>query len=65
VFQAQAVADKLPTSPAPFPWKSPALISVPASFLVGIIVSLMKPEPDAAAMFDEEKLRTYAGIGAE
>ncbi len=65
VFQAQAVADKLPTSAAPFPWKSPALISMPAAFIVGIIVSLLKPEPAAALKFDEEKLRTYAGIGAE
>ncbi|MDF2439145.1 MAG: cation/acetate symporter [Abditibacteriota bacterium] len=61
----QAGVDKAQISPAPFPWKSPALISVPASFIVGIIVSLMKPEPEAAAMFDAEKLRTYAGIGAE
>jgi cation/acetate symporter len=61
----QAGVDKAQVSPAPFPWKSPALISMPASFLVGIIVSLLKPEPEAAAKFEDEKLRTYAGIGAE
>jgi cation/acetate symporter len=61
----QAGADKATISPAPFPWKSPALISMPAAFLAGIIVSLMKPEPESAAMFEREKLRTYAGLGAE
>jgi len=53
------------TSTPPFPMKSPALISMPASFIVCIIVSLLKPEPEAAAKFDDEKLRTFAGIGAE
>jgi cation/acetate symporter len=52
-------------SAPPFPMKSPALISLPASFIVCILVSLLKPEPEAAAKFDDEKLRTYAGIGAE
>jgi cation/acetate symporter len=61
----QAGVDKAQISPAPFPWKSPALISMPASFIVGILVSLLKPEPQAAFMFEDEKLRTYAGIGAE
>jgi cation/acetate symporter len=53
------------TSTPPFPMKSPALISMPASFIVCILVSLLKPEPEAAARFDDEKLRTFAGIGAE
>ncbi len=35
------------------------------SFLVGIVVSLMAAEPSAAARFEDEKLRTYLGIGAE
>ncbi len=53
------------TSAPPFPMKSPAIFSMPAAFLVGIIVSLLKPEPEAAEKFDDELLRTYAGIGAE
>ena len=52
-------------SAPPFPMKSPAIFSMPAAFLVGIIVSLLKPEPEAAEKFDAELLRTYAGIGAE
>lgn len=52
-------------SAPPFPMKSPAIFSMPAAFLVGIIVSLVKPEREAAEKFDSELLRTYAGIGAE
>jgi cation/acetate symporter len=65
VFQAAAKKAGEPLNPAPFPWKNPALISMTASFLVGIIVSLMKPEPEAEAKFESEKLRTYIGVGAE
>lgn len=48
-----------------FPWRNPALISLTASFAVGITVSLLEKEESAARMFEEEKLRTYLGIGAE
>jgi cation/acetate symporter len=48
-----------------FPLKNPALISLTGSFAAGIIVSLLEKEPAAAAKFEEEKLRTYLGIGAE
>lgn len=48
-----------------FPLKNPALFSMSASFLVGIVVSLFTREPDAADKFEDEKLRTYLGIGAE
>jgi len=36
-----------------------------AAFLAGIVASLLTREPDAEAMFDDEKLRTYLGVGAE
>jgi cation/acetate symporter len=48
-----------------FPLRNPAIVSMTISFLVGIVVSLMAKEPSAAAMFEDEKLRTYLGIGAE
>jgi cation/acetate symporter len=48
-----------------FPLKNPALVSMSAAFLVGIVVSLASPEPEAAAKFESEKLRTYLGVGAE
>jgi cation/acetate symporter len=52
-------------NPAPFPMKNPALISITAAFLVGILVSLFKREESAEEMFEAEKVRTYVGIGAE
>ncbi|MCE5312707.1 MAG: sodium/solute symporter [Nitrospiraceae bacterium] len=48
-----------------FPLKNPAIISMLAAFLVGILVSLMRPEKSAEQKFEDEKLRTYVGIGAE
>lgn len=71
VFQAAAVkANTLKEgsaaiSPAPFPMKSPALFSMPLAFIVGIVVSLIKPAPEEAEKFESEMARTYAGIGAE
>ncbi|MDR3684933.1 MAG: hypothetical protein P4L11_14490 [Geothrix sp.] len=58
----QAVAQ---VSKAPFPMKSPAIISMSAAFLVGILVSLFKREESAEEMFESEKVRTYVGVGAE
>jgi Na+(H+)/acetate symporter ActP len=48
-----------------FPLRNPAIVSMPLSFLCGIVASLQTREPAAAASFDDEKLRTYLGIGAE
>jgi cation/acetate symporter len=57
--------DLLHNPAAIFPLRNPAIISMPAGFLAGILASLLAREPDAEAMFDDEKLRTYLGIGAE
>jgi cation/acetate symporter len=48
-----------------FPMKNPAIWSMTLAFAVGIVVSLLTPEPEAQAKFEEEKLRTYLGVGAE
>jgi cation/acetate symporter len=48
-----------------FPLKNPALISFPAAFLTGIIISLWRPNKQAQQKFEEEKLRTYLGLGSE
>jgi cation/acetate symporter len=48
-----------------FPLKNPAIVSMTAAFLVGIVVSLLGREPSAEAKFEDEKLRTYLAIGAE
>lgn len=46
-------------------YKSPGLFSIGAAFLVGIIVSLLTREREAEEKFEDEKLRTYIGIGAD
>lgn len=54
------------TMPKPvFPMKNPAIISMGMAFLVGILISLLTPEREAAAKFEDEKVRTYVGLGAE
>ncbi len=47
------------------PLKNPAIFSMTAAFVVGWIVSLLTPEKEAQEKFEEEKLRTYLGVGAE
>ncbi|MFZ5775601.1 MAG: cation acetate symporter [Thermodesulfobacteriota bacterium] len=56
---------KNPKESVLFPLKNPAIISMTASFFVGWIVSLMTKEERAEQMFEDEKLRTYLGVGAE
>ena len=53
------------TRRAIFPLRNPAIVSMPAGFLAGIVASLIVREPEAEARFHDEKLRTYLGIGAE
>jgi cation/acetate symporter len=50
---------------AVFPMKNPAIWSMLAAFSVGIVVSLLTPEREAQEKFEDEKLRTYLGVGAE
>ncbi len=46
--------------------KNPGIVSMTAAFVVGIVVSLLKPEEDyAQEKYEEEKIREYIGIGAE
>jgi len=54
------------TLPKPvFPMKNPAIFSMGLAFLVGILVSLVSPEKKAEEKFEDEKVRTYVGLGAE
>jgi cation/acetate symporter len=48
-----------------FPYKNPGLFSMFAAFFVGILVSLLWPEEEAARKYADLKLREYAGVGAE
>jgi cation/acetate symporter len=53
-------------NPAPIFWlRNPAIVSMTVAFVAGITASLLTREPTAEAMFDDEKLRTYLGVGAE
>jgi len=48
-----------------FPLKNPALVTLPLSFLAGILVSLLAPEPDAAAGFTRLERQTHLGTVLE
>ena len=48
-----------------FPLKNPALVTLPLSFLAGIVVSLLAPEPDAVAGFTRLERQTHLGTVAE
>jgi cation/acetate symporter len=53
-------------NPTPlFRLRNPAIVSMTAAFVVGIVVSLLAREPAAERRFDVEKLRTYLGVGSE
>ncbi|MFH1035074.1 MAG: sodium/solute symporter [Pseudomonadota bacterium] len=47
------------------PLRNPAIISMTAAFLAGWVVSVMAPEPEAEAQFDNQTIREYLGVGAE
>ena len=52
--------DVLNNSVAWFPLRNPGLVSIPLSFAVGILVSLLWPEPEAEARFAEVEQRIHA-----
>lgn len=57
--------DILKNPTAIFPLKNPAIVSMTAAFLAGIIASLVTKEKAAEEKFEDEKLRTYLGHGSE
>jgi cation/acetate symporter len=44
-----------------FPLKNPAIVTMTLAFLVGVLVSLWKPEPEARAAFEAMERRTLLG----
>ena len=46
---------------APFPLRNPALVSMPLAFLVGVVVSLAAPEPEAQRGHEELARRALLG----
>jgi cation/acetate symporter len=65
LFSKTVWVDVLKFQTAIFPMKNPAVFSMSAAFAVGIVVSLLTPEREAQEKFEDEKLRTYLGVGAE
>ena len=57
--------DVLGFKAAIFPWKNPALISMPAAFFAGWLGSVLAPDADASARYEEQKIRNYLGVGVE
>jgi cation/acetate symporter len=49
---------------AVFPLKNPALVTIPLSFLTGVVVSLLTPEAAAAERFARMERRLHLGIEA-
>ncbi|MCS7242415.1 cation/acetate symporter ActP [Candidatus Caldatribacterium sp.] len=48
-----------------FPLKNPGIISFFASFVIGIVVSLVTQEKEAERKYELERVRCYIGLGAE
>jgi cation/acetate symporter len=57
--------DVLKHAAASFPLKNPALVTVPLSFLVGIVASLLAPDANAQAKFVEVERRALLGVVEE
>lgn len=53
--------DILKHATAAFPLKNPAIVTMTLSFVVGIVVSLARPEPDADKRFAEVERRMHLG----
>jgi cation/acetate symporter len=65
ILSSTVWVDILGFEEAVFPLKNPALASLPAAFLAGYIFSKIYKEAAAAEKFEEEKIRTYLGVGSE
>jgi len=53
--------DLLHKAKALFPLKNPAIVTMPASFLAGLVVSWLWPEPGAEKGFDDAQRRMHLG----
>ena len=64
-FSPTIQVDVLERADAWFPLKNPALITMPLSFAVGIIVSLLTPEKAALDAYEQKQRRMILGTAAE
>lgn len=56
--------DLLGNSAPIFPYKFPTVISLPLAFIASYIGSILTPDAAAQEKFEEQKIRTYLGVGA-
>lgn len=62
-MQKKELQSKMPK--AIFPMKNPAIFSMALAFIAGWLFSVLAPDKEAEQKFEDEKLRTYLGVGAE
>lgn len=55
--------DILGNKAAIFPYKFPTVVSLPVAFIGAWIGSVLVPDKKAQEMFEQEKIRTYLGVG--
>jgi cation/acetate symporter len=61
VLSPTVMVDIFHAEAALFPLKNPGVVTVPLSFVVGIVVSLLSPEPEAIRKFAETEARMLLG----
>ncbi|WNG34339.1 sodium/solute symporter [Archangium minus] len=59
------MVELLGSKTAIFPLKNPGIVTMPLSFLVGWVVSLLAPEPEAADRYAEVRHRMHVGAEAD
>jgi len=64
-YSSTIQVDMLKHASAWFPLKNPALVTIPLAFAVGVIVSLLTPEPSALEAYDRKERRMILGEPAE
>jgi cation/acetate symporter len=62
-FSPTIQVDILKRPAALLPLRNPGLLSIPAAFLAGLLASVLRPEPKAAARFAEVERRALFGVG--
>ena len=65
VLSPTVMVDLFKAEAAISPLKNPGIISVPLAFVVGIVVSLLKPEPEAREGYTAAQRRMYLGPEGE
>jgi cation/acetate symporter len=61
-FSPTVQIDILKNATAPFPLKNPGVVTIPLSFLIGIVVSLVSPEKDSEKKYVSLEERIHFGV---